>query len=243
MVLPGMSRIVRLLRRPPSSKARLAFDGLLLLLAVGLGVWSQHHGGLLDLEEWRNGAGWATPLLFVLVFGLLSLVFVPRPALAAAAGILFTVPIALLVAAAGTVLAAAGAFGIARVLGQRPLAPLLRRGRLHRLDSLLERRGFAATVLCRLVPVVPFAVVNYTAGMTRVRVIPFLAGTAVGTVPANVSYVMFGGAVVSEDASGPWLALGTAAAVLVAGLAHLGRARLRSPRGPSTEAAGGPEVG
>lgn len=130
---------------------------------------------------------------------------------------LFALPVALPVVIAGTVLGAAMSFGLARVLGRPQSALALRGDRLQRLDALLARRGFVATVLARIVPVVPFAVVNYAAGITRVRTLPFLAGAAVGTLPANVSYVMFGGALVADSGIGGWLAFGAGGIALTAG--------------------------
>lgn len=214
----------RLLLWARSPKVRFALIGALVFLILGAALWARQNGSLLALDEWRNATGPWTPLLFVLVFGLLTLFFVPRPALAAAAGVLFSLPVAFPVVVVGTILGAAVAFGLARVLGREPLAPILRRGRLRQLDSFLACRGFVATVLCRLVPIVPFAVVNYTAGITRVRTLPFLAGTAVGTIPANTSYVLFGGALVADSGTSLWLALGLGGVVLIGlVLARIGR--------------------
>ncbi|MDA3624040.1 VTT domain-containing protein [Saccharopolyspora sp. WRP15-2] len=198
-----------------SPKVRFALAGVLVLLFLVAAFWLRQNGSVLALDEWRRASGPWVPLLFTFVFGLLTLFFVPRPALAAAAGALFSLPVALPVVVAGTVLGAAAAFGLARALGREPLAPLLRRSRIQQLDSFLVRRGFVATVVCRLVPVVPFAAVNYAAGITGVRTLPFLAGTAVGTVPANLSYVMFGGALVADAGTGLWLALALGGVVLI----------------------------
>lgn len=214
----------RLLRWSRTPTVRFALIGVLVFLVVGAVVWTRQNGSPLGLDQWRNATGPWTPLLFVLVFGLLTLFFVPRPALATAAGVLFSLPVAFPVVVVGTILGAAAAFGLARALGREPLAPILRRGRLRQLDAFLARRGFVATVLCRLVPIVPFAVVNYTAGVTRVRTLPFLAGTAVGTIPANTSYVMFGGALVADSGTSLWLALGLGGVVLIGlVLARIGR--------------------
>ncbi|SFM56805.1 SNARE associated Golgi protein [Saccharopolyspora antimicrobica] len=88
-------------------------------------------------------------------------------------------------------------------------------------------------MLARIVPVVPFAAVNYVAGITRVRTLPFLAGTAVGSLPANVSYAMFGGALVADSGVGGWLALGAGGIALVGVvLARIGRRHLAESGAP-----------
>ncbi|MDI2028248.1 VTT domain-containing protein [Saccharopolyspora sp. TS4A08] len=182
----------------------------LLVVASGVGLWLVPGSSLLQVEQWRSA-----PWLFLLFFAFAALAFVPRPALAAVAGMLFTPAIALLVVVAGTVSGAGLAFGIARLLGREAIAPRLRSGRLEALDSLFARRGFTATILCRLLPVVPYGVVNYGAGVTRVRPLPFLAGTAVGTLPANLTYITAGNALTSGTWT-PLLWLALAAVALAA---------------------------
>ncbi len=191
---------------------RLAVLVIGLVVALAVGWWLGPDTPLLDIRTWRGESGAWTPLLFVLLFGAAALVFTPRPALSAIAGILFTLPVAVPVVVTGTVLGAGLAFGIARLLGREALAPLLRKGRLGALDSAFARRGFTATVICRLLPVLPYGVVNYGAGVTRVRLLPFLAGTAVGTLPANIAYITAGNALAAGAGWMPaiWLALAVA---------------------------------
>lgn len=207
-------------------RVRLGLLGALLLAAILIGLWGPV-GDLLNVERWRGDGGVVTPLLFAAVFGVAALLFVPRPALATAAGALFSVPVALCIVVAGTVLGAGIAFGLARMLGRDAIAPRLGRGRLEVADSLFARHGFTATVVCRLLPLLPFAVINYAAGVTRVRATEFLAGTAVGTLPANVAYVLFGGALVAGADAGMGLALvGVGAVGVLALLAWLASQRM-----------------
>lgn len=198
----------------PLLRLAVLLAGLVIALAAGL--WLGHAPPLLDVHRWRDEGGPWAPLLFVLFFGVAALVFAPRPALSALAGMLFTLPVALLVVLTGTVLGAGLAFGIARLLGRDAIAPRLRAGRLQKLDSVFAHRGFTATVICRLLPVLPYSVVNYGAGITQVGLVPFLAGTAVGTLPANLVYITAGNALVAGTTWQIMMWLALAAAVLVA---------------------------
>lgn len=47
-------------------------------------------------------------------------------------------------------------------------------------------------VVVRLVPVVPFTAINYTAGLTGIRFWHYTLGTALGIVPGTVAYVALG---------------------------------------------------
>ena len=64
--------------------------------------------------------------------------------------------------------------------------------RLTRVDGLLSGRGFLAVLTGRLVPVMPFVVVSYGAGLTGMRWAPYLLGTALGLVPSTVVQVGVG---------------------------------------------------
>ncbi len=224
---PLLNHPLRWVCRP---MARLVLFVTLLLAAFVVGLWVLPAAPLWNVEHWRSDGSVWDPLLFVLFFGMAALLFVPRPALAAAAGVVFSVPLALSVVVVGTGLGSGVAFGLARLLGREAVGPRLRRGRLETLDSLFARHGFIATVVCRLLPPLPYAMINYGAGVTRVRTVSFLVGTAVGTLPANVAYVTVGSALVADPASGVLTWMGPILAVVVlAVLAWFGRRHVLAP--------------
>ncbi|MBT2596464.1 TVP38/TMEM64 family protein [Arthrobacter sp. ISL-72] len=64
--------------------------------------------------------------------------------------------------------------------------------KVQKLDEVLRRRGFAAVVGVRLVPVLPFTAINYMAGLTSVTWRPYFFGTAIGILPGTVSFVTLG---------------------------------------------------
>ncbi|MGG8405528.1 TVP38/TMEM64 family protein, partial [Streptomyces sp. 12297] len=95
-------------------------------------------------------------------------------------------------AVAGTVLGAAIAFGLGRGLGQEALRPLVRGRWLEAADGQLSRHGFRSMLAVRIFPGVPFAAANYCAAVSRMRWLPFLLATALGTVPNTAAYVIAG---------------------------------------------------
>ncbi|MDH6140023.1 MULTISPECIES: TVP38/TMEM64 family protein [Kitasatospora] len=134
---------------------------------------------------------WRAPA-FVLLFALGTLAFLPKPALSVAAGVLFGARWGAPVAVLGTTLGAAIAFGLGRGLGQRALRPLLRGRALGALDRQLTEQGFRTVLVLRLVPGVPFQAVNLGAAVCGVRLGPYLAGTALGVLPATAAYAVAG---------------------------------------------------
>ena len=90
-------------------------------------------------------------------------------------------------------------------------------------------RGFVAVLAGRLLPVMPFVVLSYGAGLTAIRWAPYVAGTAVGLVPSTVLQVGIGASagVVAERATPlavlPLLGAALVVAALAARAWHRGR--------------------
>ncbi len=138
--------------------------------------------------------------MFLAVHVAASLLFVPRTVLAIAAGLLFGMGWGVVWAALGSVLGAIAGFSVARYLnaghidaaGSARLRPILDR---------VERGGWRAVALLRLIPVVPHSLANYGLGLTRVRLGAYAFGSLIGQLPMTVACVDLG-------AAGERLALG-----------------------------------
>jgi uncharacterized membrane protein YdjX (TVP38/TMEM64 family) len=166
-----------------------------------------------------QGFGGFAPVVFVVGCAVGTALFFPKPVLATAAGLLFGVVPGLLLAVVGCTAGALIAFGAARGLGRRRVAAWIGGGRLRVVDEVFARRGLAATLVVRLLPVVPFAVANYCAGVTAVQARLFALGTALGLLPSTLLAVLLGdalgelGSPRSFALIGTWLVL-SAVAVL-----------------------------
>ncbi|WP_164704696.1 TVP38/TMEM64 family protein [Blastococcus litoris] len=143
------------------------------------------------MRTWLEDAGPGTWLLLALGQALALMTPMPRSAMSvlvgAAAG--FWAGLALVVA--GGLLGGFGGFVLSRGLGREAVS---RAGseRLRRFDEALDERGFTAVLLARLMPMIAFMLVSYAAGLSRIRLLPYLLGTALGIVPGSVMYVALG---------------------------------------------------
>lgn len=174
-------------------------------------------------------SGAAAVVLFGAAYGLCTVAFVPRPLLNLVAGALFGSQLGTLAALGGTVLGAAVAFGLGRVLGQEALRPLVRGRWLKAADGQLSRHGFRAMLAARLFPGVPFWAANYCAAISRMRWAPFLLATAIGSVPNTAAYVVAGARASTPTSPAFLIAMGFIALTGLAGavLAWCKRHRLR----------------
>lgn len=205
----------------PSPRFRLAAFGLLLATIFAVATLS---GSLPDTErvqDWADGFGAAGPLVFIPLAALLSCLFVPGPALAGAAGLLFGTAAGTPIALASTTLAAILQYSTTRNLAGVAAAPLLPE-RVRRLDDWMAKNGFLAVLYVRLTPGIPFTLVNYGAGLTSLRLRDLAGGTAVGALPRTFAYVALGGSL--DDLSAPEAKVAIALLV-VFGLAGLFLAR------------------
>jgi uncharacterized membrane protein YdjX (TVP38/TMEM64 family) len=201
---------------------------LLALLVVASAVLAQ----LVDipdgarLRELVAQAGTAAPAVFVAVCALGTAVFFPKPVLATAAGLLFGVGWGSATAIAGFTAGAMIAFGIARRLGRDALAPWLGE-RLRTIEEVFATNGVAATLVVRLLPIVPFTLANFGAGVTAVKAHHFALGTALGLVPSTVLAAVLGDALSDLGSPRSVVALSVWVVLAVAGLLW-GRTLLRA---------------
>ncbi|MDQ0726476.1 TVP38/TMEM64 family protein [Microbacterium sp. W4I20] len=177
-----------------SSKRRAVVRLLLLLLFVALVGTVGFFLAPTDLQavrEWAAGFGPAGAVVFVLGYAALTLTPVPKNLLTIAAGLVWGFWLALALVYVGALLGAAASFVIGRMLG-REAVERLTGARVARLDAALAHRGFLAVLGARLVPIIPFTLINYGSGLTAVRPRAYALGTALGILPGSAAYVALG---------------------------------------------------
>lgn len=184
-----------------------------------------------DVERWLGGVGPAAPALFVLLYAVITLFPVPKNLLSMLGGLIFGMWWGLILVWGAAVLGAVTAFLIGRWLG-RDAVEELTGARVARIDELLARHGLLSIIAVRLVPVLPFTVINYSAGLTAVPFSAYLLGTGVGMVPGTVAYVALGA--YATDL-GSWQIITAVTALIV--LTVAGVVAVRLGRGTPTEKA------
>jgi uncharacterized membrane protein YdjX (TVP38/TMEM64 family) len=182
------------------SWGRLAAVGAAVLVVAVVAFLMYRTGtDLLDVRTAVKAAGLWAPVLFVLLQGMVTVVPVPRTVFTVAAGVLFGGLGGVLLAVAGTALAATVAFWLVRLLGGR----FVRKHADHRVMTWvrvrLDRSGLLAMVSLRLIPAVPFSAMNYAAALSGIRFSPYLLGTVLGVLPGTIGIVILGDAAVGGD--------------------------------------------
>ena len=135
----------------------------------------------------------AAPLGFLAVHIAASLVFIPRTLLAIVAGLLFGTGWGIVWAELGSVAGAAAGFLLARYVSSG-LIDFPRGSRLRLLLDWVERGGWRAVALLRLIPIMPHSVANYGLGLTALPLGAYAFGSLIGQLPMTIAYVELGAA-------------------------------------------------
>ncbi len=197
----------------PSGLARaLLAIGVLAAAATGIlllpiGPWA------LRLVEWVQGAGLAGAGVFALAYVAASALLLPGSVLTLGAGFAYGPIWGTLLVSPVSVLAATVSFLLARFVARAWVSRKVARDpRFTAIDAAVGESGFRIVALLRLSPVLPFNLMNYALGLTRVRLRDYVLGSWLGMLPGTVMYVYLGSLITSatELASGarpdagPW---------------------------------------
>lgn len=165
--------------------------GLLLLAAVGVAIAYRDRLDPAALQAWVEGAGTAGPVLFMALYALATVLFLPGSVLTLAGGALFGPVWGTLWNLTGATIGASLAFLIARYLGadwvSRRAGP-----RLSRLNDGVSSEGWRFIAFVRLVPVFPFNLLNYALGLTRIPFLAYVIASWIFMLPGAIAYTWLG---------------------------------------------------
>ncbi len=183
-------------------RARLLGAAALLALAVTAVVVVRRLGidGLTPaaVQDAVRAVGMWAPALFLGLQVLITIGPVPRTIFTVAAGLLFGSVTGVVLAVTATALAAVVAFWLVRLTGGALVERYADRGPVVWTRRRLDRSGLLAVTSLRLIPALPFSLLNYAAGLSGVRFGPFLFGTVLGTAPGTIALVVLGDAVTGD---------------------------------------------
>ena len=183
------------------------------LAAIGWLVQATGLSNALDtgwIDTNIRGHGVTGQVVFVAVAALATAIAVPRQLVAFLGGYAFGLGTGTALALVASVLGCLAGFGYARLIGRGFVMARFSK-RIRRLETFLSDRTFTTALLIRLLPVGNNAITNLLAGVSSVRLVPFLLGSAVGYVPQTVIFVLLGSGVRLD----PGLRTGLSAALFV----------------------------
>ncbi len=162
-----------------------------LLAGIGLAVAYRQQFDAVALEQWVGDFGAAGPLVFMLVYALGTVLFLPGSVITMAGGALFGPLWGTFYNLTGATVGAALAFLVARYLAADWVARKAG-GRTRQLIDGVEQEGWRFVAFVRLVPLFPFNLLNYALGLTRIRFGHYVLTSYVCMLPGAIAYTYLG---------------------------------------------------
>ncbi|MFH8080567.1 MAG: TVP38/TMEM64 family protein [Candidatus Aenigmatarchaeota archaeon] len=98
----------------------------------------------------------------------------------------------IIVTSLGLIIGSIIAFFISRYFGRRFVKRLIGEEFVSEVDDWIERNGTKAILIARLVPLIPFDLISYVAGLTRIDFKKYLFATIAGMIPRIIFLVFVG---------------------------------------------------
>ncbi len=175
--------------------SRTAFPRIVFALGLAAAVvWAVFNRETFDIaaiDGWLQGIGFWAPVVFVLLWVLWALLFLPGAVLGLAGGALFGPVWGAVWTLTGATLGASLAFLAARFVASDWVAARAG-GRLKLLLDGVEAEGWRFVALTRLVPLFPFNLLNYALGLTRIPFPVYVLTTLVCMAPGTVAFSYLG---------------------------------------------------
>ncbi len=154
---------------------------------------------------WVGNLGLLGYVLFVGVYVLAAVLFIPGSVLTLGAGFTFGLVGGSIAVSLAATTAAALAFLISRyLLRDKFEAKIEGNAKFKAVDKAIGKEGGKIVFLLRLTPVMPFSLGNYLFGLTAVKFLPYTLASWIGMIPGTILYVYLGslGKAGLETASG-----------------------------------------
>ena len=164
---------------------------MLLIIAVSLALLYRDQLDINAVKSYMERLGVLAPLIFIGIYMVGTVLFLPGSLLTLAGGALFGPWLGTLYNLTGATLGAALAFLISRYLAadwvQQKSGSMLRK-----LLAGVDSEGWRFVAFVRLVPLFPFNLLNCALGLTRIRLVPYAAATWICMIPGCFAYTWLG---------------------------------------------------
>jgi uncharacterized membrane protein YdjX (TVP38/TMEM64 family) len=191
-----------------SRRLLLRIGAAALLVAVFVAIWFSPLREQLTRENIRAAVDqirsvWYAPIVYIALYALGCVVALPASIFVIAAGFIWGFLLGACYAMVGGTLGAVISFAIGRFIGEGLLDRFGRIGQMVRQQ--VDHAGFKSMLILRNIPGIPFAALNYGAGVAGVRFRDYFFATVIGIAPSKFVFTycadaLFNGSMSEGDA-------------------------------------------
>lgn len=143
--------------------------------------------------DWISSLGALGPVVFIAIYVIACVMFLPGSILTIGAGVIFGVLWGSIYVSIASTTGATVAFLVGRYLARDWVARKLEgNSKFKAIDDAVGREGWKIVALTRLSPIFPFNLLNYAFGLTKVRLRDYVIASWAGMIPATVMFVYIG---------------------------------------------------
>jgi len=167
---------------------------LVLLVAAVVSVRLTGATQYLEQERLRaliSGYGSLGPIIYMLIYALAPVLFLPGLPITIVGGILFGPLWGVVYTIFGSTCGATLAFLVARYGARDWVLKKLSGPKWERLLRETAKHGWKAVAVARLIPAFPFNLVNYAFGLTNVPLSHYVVTTFICMLPACIAFIVF----------------------------------------------------
>lgn len=168
-----------------------------------------------DIQKYVSSYGKFAPIIYIIMFALVPLTLFPDSILAIGGGLIFGLTKGYIYTLIGALLGASLSFYISRKLG-RNFVKKLTKEKLDTIEKMINDKGFFVVLILRLVPLFPFDIISYGAGLTSIKFRDFIFATIIGTIPGILVFTNIGAQSVNIGSNSFYISI-MALVVLVVG--------------------------
>ena len=165
------------------------------LIAAAIVAFKYFHGQelLKQAIDWVGQLGPWGPIIFIAIYILAAVLFIPGSVLTLGAGAVFGVVWGSIYVSIASTLGATSAFLVGRYLARDAITrKIAGNQRFAAIDKAVAKEGWKIVGLARLSPMFPFTLLNYAFGLTQVKLRDYVLASWIGMMPGTVMYVYIG---------------------------------------------------
>lgn len=166
-----------------------AFAALLSVLYIHYDIASLVRSSL----ELIDNPGWTGVIFFIIIYIAAAVFLIPGSILTLGAGFLFGVVRGSIIVSCASTLGATAAFLIGRYFARGWVEKQLEKKESFKsIDNAVTKEGWKIVLLLRLSPLFPFNLLNYSLGLTGLKLKQYILASWIGMMPGTIMYVYFG---------------------------------------------------
>ena len=146
-----------------------------------------------SIRDYIQSYGDLAVIAYITAYVLNTISVIPPIApLSLAAGLAFGAVKGAIYLMIGAMIGTSITFGLSRFFA-RGLAEKMIKGKFKSFDDKLRRNGFTTILFFRIIPLVPYEILNYASGLSNIRFRDYFLASFLGFIPGVVIAALFGG--------------------------------------------------